>query len=284
MRRRRGLNGVYASGVINSLKNERIRRYRRLRKRSFRYKDRKFLVEGIQGVAQALTYPSKPEAIIVSERGAGALSSYSHLIDGRSIPSFIVDEKVMETLTTTATPQGVVAVCRFIDIDIRELLEAGPATILIANRVRDPGNLGNMVRIADAAGAGGVIVCSESVDIYNPKAVRSTAGSIFHVPVTIVGGVSEVIHEVRRAGYTVFAAEAHDGNNLWEVEWPERVAILMGNEAWGIPEEEEALVDGSVRIPILGKAESLNVSSAAAVLLYEIDRCRDLRMRGEEDA
>ncbi|OFW56010.1 MAG: hypothetical protein A2W01_04615 [Candidatus Solincola sediminis] len=263
--------------MINSVKNERIRRCRRLRKRNFRYKDHKFLVEGIQGVAQALSHPSKPEIIIVNERGAGVLNAYSHLIDGRSIPCFSVDEKIMEVLTTTTTPQGVIAVCHFIDIDLIALLEAQPSLMLIANRVRDPGNLGNMVRIADAAGAGGVIVCSESVDIYNPKTVRSTAGSIFHVPITIAGGAPQVIHEVRRAGYTVFAAEAHEGINSWEVEWPERVAVVMGNEAWGIPEEEEAMFDGSVRIPMLGKAESLNVSSATAVLLYEIQRCRERR-------
>jgi TrmH family RNA methyltransferase len=277
------LDGVCATGVINSVKNERIKRYRRLRKRNFRYKERKFLVEGVQAVAEALACESKPECVIVNERGQILLDSHSHLAAGRGIPSFVVDDKVMETLTTTVTPQGIIAVSCFVDIALPELLSRSPATIVIANRVRDPGNLGNMVRIADAAGAGGMIVCRQSVDIYNPKTVRSTAGSIFHVPLAVGLGASEVIHEVRRAGYTVFAADAHEGTNIWETEWPQRLALVMGNEAWGITEDEGVIFDGMVRIPIKGEAESLNVSSATAVLLYEIERRRGLSEPAGED-
>jgi TrmH family RNA methyltransferase len=278
------LDGVCSTGVINSLKNERIKRYRRLRKRNFRYKDRKFLVEGVQAVGQALAHENKPECVILNERGQVLLDSYSHLITGRGVPNFVVDDKVMETLTTTVTPQGIIAVSHFVHIELAELLSRSPETIIVANRVRDPGNLGNMVRIADAAGAGGMIVCRESVDIYNPKTVRSTAGSIFHIPLAIGMAANEVIHEVRRAGYTVFAAEAHEGTNIWEVEWPRRLALVMGNEAWGIPQDEGAMFDGMVRIPIKGEAESLNVSSATAVLLYEIERCRGLAESAGEDA
>jgi TrmH family RNA methyltransferase len=263
--------------VINSVKNERIKRYRRLRKRNLRYKDGKFLIEGIQAVAEALSFPLKPESIVVNERGRLLLEPYSHLVNGRSIPCLLVDDKVMESLAGTVTPQGILAVSGFIDIDLHTLLASSPSPLLIANRVRDPGNLGSMVRIADAAGVGGLIVCRESVDPYNPKTVRSTAGSLFHVPFCVGLGISEVIHEVRRAGYTVFAAEAHEGMDLWDVEWPERLALVVGNEAWGMPQEEGSLVDVAVNVPMAGKAESLNVASATAVILFELERQRRLK-------
>lgn len=270
------LDGVCTAGVINSLKNERIRRYRRLRKRNFRYKDGKFLVEGVQAVAEALTYAMKPECLIMNDRGMAAMEGYAHLIGARSIPCFIVDDKVMNALTATTTPQGVIAVAPLVDVDLSTLLATRPPTILVANRVRDPGNLGNMVRIGDAAGAGGMVVCRESVDLYNPKTVRSTAGSIFHIPVVVGPSIGEVIQEAKRTGYTVFATQARQGTNVWEAEWPARAMLIMGNEAWGMPEVEEAMVDGIIRVPIIGKAESLNVSAAAAVLLYEIERSRGL--------
>jgi TrmH family RNA methyltransferase len=157
----------------------------------------------------------------------------------------------------------------------------GAATVLVANRVRDPGNLGSMVRIADAAGVGGMVICAESADLYNPKTVRSTAGSLFHIPLAVGDDITTTLRALKENGYVVFAADAHSGTSIWEAEWPRRLALVMGNEAWGIPLEETALADGLVRVPILGRAESLNVSAAAAVLLYEVERRRYAEKNGE---
>ena len=117
-----------------------------------------------------------------------------------------------------------------------------------------------------------MVVCAESADPYNAKTVRSTAGSLFHLPLSVGQDAACVIADLKRHGYAVFAADAHSGTAMWEVEWPGKVALVMGNEAWGIPREEETMVDGVVRIPLIGHAESLNVAAAAAVLLYEIAR------------
>ena len=210
------------------------------------------------------------------------MEAYADVIGERLIPCYSVNDEVMSILSTTVTPQGVLAVSPLVHVALDRLLESGPSTVLVANRVRDPGNLGNMVRIADAAGVEGMVICSGSTDLYNPKTVRSTAGSIFHLPLAVGEGIAETVHHLKRAGYTVFASDAHAGTGMWEVEWPDRLALVMGNEAWGIPEEEEALSDGVVRVPVLGKAESLNVSAAAALLLYEVQRRRAQAKREEE--
>jgi TrmH family RNA methyltransferase len=265
------------SGVINSTKNERIRRYRRLRKKNFRYKERRFLVEGLRAVKEALYSPREIECIICDQRGSEGLEAYADLIRHRDIPCYSVTDEVMTALSTTVTPQGVTAICHMLHMDLAELLDLRPSFLLVANRVRDPGNLGNMVRVADAAGTEGMIICKESVDVYNPKTVRSTAGSIFHLPISIDMDLNEAVHELHESGYTVYAADAHQGTNMWEMEWPDRMALVMGNEAWGMPEEEEALADARVRVPLFGKAESLNVSAASAVLLYEVGKHRGLK-------
>jgi RNA methyltransferase, TrmH family len=260
--------------LIVSPGNERIRRYRRLRKRNFRYREKMFLVEGMQCVAEALLSPHDIECVMCSERGMHALEAYSDIIRERSIPCYEVSDEVISCLTDTVTPQGVIAVSCLVDVGLTDILAAEPTTILVANRVRDPGNLGNMIRIADAAGAGGLVICAESADPYNPKTVRSTAGSLFHLPFSVGMDTSRALGDLKKAGYIVLATDAHSGTVIWEAEWPERLALVMGNEAWGIPSEEEALADKMVRVPLFGKAESLNVSAATAVLLYEAARQR----------
>jgi len=260
--------------VIESPKNERIRQYRRLRKRNFRYREGKFLVEGQQCVAEALLSKYIPECVICSSKGIEAMSAYADVMREMSIPCYTASDEVIDSLSATVTPQGIIAVAPLVHVDLDGMLGNGPETILIANRVRDPGNLGNMVRIADAAGVGGMVVCAESADPYNAKAVRSTAGSLFHIPLSVGENIGTVIEALKKHGYAVFGADAHSGTGMWDVEWPEKVAVIMGNEAWGIPHEEESLVDDLVRVPLIGHAESLNVSAAAAVLLYEIARSR----------
>ncbi len=267
-------DGVRRTGLIESPRNERIRRYRRLLKRNFRHRERKFLVEGIKGVCEAINHPLKPECIICDERGIKALDAYADIIERRDIPCFLTLTSVMTTLSSAVTPPGVMAVMPMMDIGLASLLEAGPTTLVIADRVRDPGNLGAMVRVADAAGAGGMVVCSQSADLYNPKTVRSTAGSIFHLPFCIGLELRDAAYTLKKNGFSIVAANPHAGSEHWEFAWPERTALVLGNEAWGIPIEDKEVVDDMVRVPIFGRAESLNVASAAAVLLYEIERKR----------
>ncbi len=228
----------------------------------------------MQAVAESLSSPHPPECIICDQKGLRALEAFADVLRLRSIPCFQAAPQVLQMLTSTVTPQGIVAVCPMLHLSLKELLALQPEVVLVANRVRDPGNLGNMVRIADASGAGGMVVCAESADLYNPKTVRSTAGSIFHLPLVVGEEAASAMEALRGAGYKIYASDAREGDILWEVRWPERIALVMGNEAWGIPEGEEMMADSRVRIPLSGKAESLNVAVAAAVILFEILRKR----------
>jgi TrmH family RNA methyltransferase len=189
----------------------------------------------------------------------------------------VVDDSALASLSDSVTPAGVVAVCRFVDVPVSSLfLEEGrepvtrPSLVAICADVRDPGNAGTVIRTADAAGADAVVLAGTSVDAYNPKTVRASVGSLFHVPFAVEPDVPAAVAAARAAGLTVLAADGagevdldHAGDLL-----ARRTAWLFGNEAWGLPAEVAALADHRLRIPIHGRAESLNLSTAAALCLY----------------
>jgi TrmH family RNA methyltransferase len=206
------------------------------------------------------------------------------------VPWALVDDRALASLSDSVTPAGLVAVCRFLDVpltslavdeDAPPLVEEGalaPVTkpahrtrlVAICADVRDPGNAGTVIRTADAAGADAVVLAGSSVDAYNPKTVRASVGSLFHLPLVVEPDVEAVVTAARAAGLAVLAADG-DG----EVRLDEAGALLaaptawlFGNEAWGLPAETAALADHRVRIPIHGRAESLNLSTAAALCLY----------------
>jgi TrmH family RNA methyltransferase len=229
-------------------------------------------VEGFKGVEEALKSDHPPYLVACTGRGLEKLNILADIIEARRVPVFLLTEEAMQSVTTTVTPPGILAVVPFMDVDLEEMLKPEPSLLLFAHRVRDPGNMGNLVRIADAAGLGGVMVGKESVDIYNPKTVRSSAGSIFHVPHCPEVDLREAAPILRERGYSLLVADPHRGKSYWEMEWEERAVLVVGNEAWGYTEDEEALADGYVRVPIFGRAESLNVSVAAALIVYEAKR------------
>ena len=182
------------------------------------------------------------------------------------------DEDAIATLSGSVSPQGVVAVCRFLDVPLQIALESRPALVAVAAHIREPGNAGSLVRCADAAGAGAVVFAGSSVEPYNDKVVRASAGSLFHVPIVVASSVADVVRSLQAHGSRVLAADAQGDLSvdalLQQGELCGSVAWMFGNEAWGIPTDERAVADGVVSIPIYGRAESLNVATAAAVCLY----------------
>ncbi len=234
---------------------------------------RLFLVEGPQAVREALL--TRPELIVDVFITQGAMDRHRDLVSLAAENDFqltLATEKVLEEMADTVTPQGVVAVCGFNDVTLSDVLAKKPALIALLHQVQDPGNVGNIIRTADAAGADAVVVTAESVDVFNPKAVRASTGSIFHVPVVVGVNVGETIAALRAAGVTVLATDA-TGQSLSEVRdsgaLAQPVAWLLGNEAHGLSDEDEALADAVVSVPIFGQAESLSLQTAAAVCLYE---------------
>jgi RNA methyltransferase, TrmH family len=187
----------------------------------------------------------------------------------------LVEERALELLSDSVAPAGVVALCRFVDVPLAEAL-SGARLVAICADVRDPGNAGTVVRCADAAGADAVVLAGRSVDLYNPKTVRASVGSVFHLPVAVEPSAEAAVRAARDAGLAVLAADGAGEVGLYDAALAEGLAgptaWLFGNEALGLPPELAELADHRVAIPIHGRAESLNLSTAAALCLYESAR------------
>jgi TrmH family RNA methyltransferase len=223
-------------------------------------------------VAEALASGATITELYVT---APARSRHADLIahaTGAGIPVHVISGEAMSELAQTVTPQGMLAVCGFVDVPLEQVSSAHPRLVAILANVRDPGNAGTVLRTADAAGADGVIFADASVDPYNGKCVRASAGSLFHLPVVAGSRLADTADALRAAGVRIIAADGRAGHSLDDRKVGELlstpVAWLFGNEAWGLPAELLAMADESVAVPIYGKAESLNLAAAAAVCLY----------------
>lgn len=199
----------------------------------------------------------------------------------RDISPWIVDREVIGTLSHTVTPQGVVAVVSDPSVST-EVLSSVDLSLVLAE-VRDPGNAGTLVRTAAAAGAGAVVFSTGCVDPLHPKVVRSAAGALFRVPLVRAAALDEVADRLRRAGTTLVGAAAGARATLYDVDLTAPVALVLGNEAWGLPPSADALLDTRVSIPMPGPIESLNVSTAGAILLFEALRQRGGRLSSGTD-
>ncbi len=250
--------------MITSLKNPKVAATVRLKKRALRQSDRRFLVEGVQGLREAIA----SGAIVDSLFHRGSADEVVEAARRAGVETIEVSEDVMAKLTSTVTPQGVVAVVRFVDVRLEEIA-AEPACVAVLHSVRDPGNAGTVMRSADAAGADAVVFSATSVDVYNPKAVRASAGSLFHLPVVRAADTTGALQELRSRGCRVYAMDAGGEADLYELDLTRPTAFLFGNEAWGLPPEVASLADATVRVPIRGRAESLNLAAAATVCLFE---------------
>ena len=242
-----------------------LRSVRRLRNRRGRELAGEFLAEGRQAVREALVAEGLVTGVIVADP-----SRHADLLKGLDVPVWLGSEAAMRQLSDTVTPQGIVAMCRqprfgWEDVD-------GARLLVICAQVRNPGNAGTVIRCADAFGADGVILTSGSVEVWNPKTVRSSVGSLFHLPILTGIGLADAIAHVRSRGMQVLAADG-DGEPLDLLAasggLAKPSAWLMGNEAWGLPAQDAAMADHVVAIPMWGAAESLNLSSAAAICLYQ---------------
>ncbi len=279
---------------------DRVRDVAKLAGRPVRLRQNRFLAEGPQAAREALRLH------LARVRGGGpgvieelfatgeCVERYPELAEG--IQPRLVTHEVLAAMSSTVTPQGVIAVCANIDVSLDHVLESRPRLIAVMVEVRDPGNAGTILRAADAAGADAVIFTASSVDIYNPKAVRSTAGSLFHLPVVHGVALDELMPRLRAAQIAVLAADGYGdvdldslqdqsarrrlvtsssdstGDNAALLEAP--TAWLFGNEAQGLAPDVVESADHRVAVPIYGQAESLNVGTAATVCLYASARAQ----------
>ena len=256
--------------------NSRVKEARKLSRRSVRTARRHFLADGpkaVEGALGATTYAGE-SCVVEVFATADAADRYADLLAGTDV--VLVDDRAMAALSDSVSPAGVVSVCRPVDVPLGALLETSSPPLVVCADVRDPGNAGTIIRTADAVGAGGVVLTGHSVDPYNAKTVRASVGSLFHLPVAVVTDTAEAVRAVRAAGMDVLAADGAGELDLFDIDerLADNVAWLFGNEAWGLPDDVAALADHRVRIPIAGRAESLNLSTAAAVCLYATARAQ----------
>ncbi|GAB3194875.1 RNA methyltransferase [Nocardioides hungaricus] len=246
--------------------NARLKDIRKLSRRSVRTERRLFLADGPKAVEGALEVPGCVVEVLATR---AATEQYAALAD--AAPRWtLVDDRALAALSDSVTPAGVVAVCRFLDRPLVELVETRPRLVALCADVRDPGNAGTVIRCADAAGADAVVLAGHSVDAYHPKAVRASVGSLFHLPIAVEPDPAAAVRSLQAAGLQVLAADGAGEVDLDEADdlLAAPTAWLLGNEAWGLPAELADLADHRVRIPIHGRAESLNLATAAALCLY----------------
>ncbi len=262
------------SKYIKSKNNPLIRQIQRLAEKRHRLRDRLFFVEGTKFVRDGLV--------------AGWHAEYLLMAESLDIPDFLIEtltnscctrhvlrvpDRLYESVTDTESPQGILAVFEYRHFELKDVLQ-DKRLLLILDCVQDPGNMGTIIRTADAAGFTGVIALQGSVDVYNPKVVRATAGSIFHIPVVTGGNADEIFQKLHESGIRIYAASPGDGHKPYDINLRADAAVVIGNEASGIRDGVLKMSDSTLTLPVPGRAQSLNASVAAGVIMYESVRQR----------
>ena len=255
--------------MIENPKSGRVKRVAALARKKDRLLTGRFLVEGPQSVRELLRFrPELVETVFATTDTEPWQHEIDRLASEQGVELTRTTEPVLAAMAETVTPQGVLAVARIEPPPLEQAI-SGARLVVILYEIRDPGNAGTVLRAADAAGADAVIFAGESIDPWHPKVVRSTTGSLFHLPVVTVPRLADAITAVRTAGLAVLAADVH-GAELAPADpaLTSPVAWVFGNEARGLAESDRALADRALRLPIYGEAESLNLATAASVCLY----------------
>ena len=259
--------------MLENPRSPRVRAVAKLTKRSARQETGLFLLEGPQAAREALAY--RPDTVVELYATPTAMERHQDVRDAARAAGLDIEyttEAVLDAMADTVTPQGLIAVAHQFPASIKQIFADAPRLIAICEEVRDPGNLGTIIRAADAAGADAVVLTGRTVDLYNPKVVRATTGSLFHIPISVGGELGAVRERAHAAGLRIIAADVK-GEDLLQARaagaLAEPTAWLFGNEAHGLSDENLALADLALRLPIYGSAESLNLATAASVCLYE---------------
>ena len=288
--------------LITSVNNQRVKEVANLKQKKYRTESGTFFVEGLRAVQEAVQYADVTE-LFYTEAEAGRLDVVLEAAESvtadtkeksenkknannnnagtakkrneaaNGIRMYQVDEKVMAKLSDTKAPQGVLAVIRTPEQNLRQLRPGtasdNNAPVIILDRVQDPGNLGTIIRTADAVGALGLILLEGCVDAYSPKVVRASMGSLFHLPVVQDVTAEEALTWCYRNGYEPAATALKNAQNVYKADISKKMAFLFGNEANGVAEELQAAAETRLFIPMAGLAESMNVAMAAGIILFE---------------
>lgn len=253
--------------TLTSLKNDLVKRAASLKMKKYRQKEGLFLLEGKRAVEEALASRWTLRALFFTRLTEG----WERRAEESTLPWYEVPLPVLQKITATEDPQSVAAL---VEIRQENLDSFAPerGLVLVLDQIRDPGNLGTLIRTADALGAAGVVLLEDTADLYNPKVVRSTMGSLFHLPVCTGVKAGEMETWCRKNGYALWATALEGAEDVTKLQWPAKTALVLGSEAEGVSPEILAAADQKVKIPMAGQAESLNVAVAGGIVMFEAAR------------
>jgi TrmH family RNA methyltransferase len=263
--------------LMTSRQNPRIVAARQLAERKHRRQQGRFLVEGVKLLELALRASARPHsAFVCYQQLAPDAAGLLERLHAAGAELFPVSPAVMQALAEREAAEGLVATFDLWEASLDDLRLAGSDLVLVLDRLQDPGNLGTLIRTADAVGAAGVVLLEPCVDPFDPKVVRGSMGSIFHVPLVRTSDAAATLAALHGRGLRIVAADAHRGVDWGDELWQGGVALALGNEARGLSPDVIPHIDAWVRLPIPGQAESLNVAVAGGVLMYAWVRQRGM--------
>lgn len=254
--------------IIESSSNKLVKEVKSLFRKKNRDKTGLYLVEGINMVAEILDNKLDYRALIYSDKLReiqGGEEVYRALSGREDV--YQVTNEIFQDLSDTLTPQGVLGICRKKDYDLGDI-GAGNTSYIFLDGLQDPGNMGTIIRTAEAFGLGGIILNKGSVDPYNPKVVRATMGSIFRLPIYYVDDPKSDLARLKERGFRVLATSLESSNSIRQVDFRKTI-IVIGNESLGVSDDLYDLADQRIKIEMLGKSESLNAAVAASIIMYE---------------
>lgn len=257
--------------LIESTQNNKVQMWNKLKKKKERDRQAMYFIEGIKLVKEAIQYNQDIDIIIFNYKQELS-ESIVDLAREKKIDTVAVSNDIFIKLAETESPQGVLAVIKKKEGSLEQIINENN-TFLLIDEVQDPGNLGAIIRSADSAGISSIIIGDNTVDLYNQKVIRSTMGSLFHLPI-INYNITNVIKLLKQKNIKVLGTSPRAEQIYFETDISENIAILVGNEANGLSEDRLGQVDQMISIPIVGQAESLNVAMATSVILYEHVRQR----------
>ena len=261
---------------ISSPENALIKHIKQLSRRKYRDKHEEYMIEGVRILFDALENEQTIKYAVFTDtlyHTAGGEKLLTQLME-QDIKLYRIPDKLYGEIAETESPQGIMAILPRTQINIEELQKKENGFYVLLDRIQDPGNLGTIIRTADGAGVDAILLTAGCVDLYNPKTIRATMGSIFHLPILLIEDSQEAIDFLKNNQIKILTTSLDAVSYHYEIDCRQSVAIVVGNEANGVSSTWMDAADALVKIPLQGKAESLNVSVAAAIVLYEALRQR----------
>ena len=258
---------------IKSKDNDKVKYTKALLKPKGRNKEKKFIIEGFRILTLALECDAKLEYVFINEvfEKKQEHKEFLDLLESKNIKIYKTSNKIFLDMVDTENTQGILGVLKYKERNLVDNINNDDKFVLILDRIQDPGNMGTIIRTADSAGVDAIILLKGCVDIYNPKVIRSTMGSIFDMNI-INATQDEAVEFLKKNGFNIVSSYLHTDNYYHQTEYGDKVALVIGNEANGINDDLISVSDKLVKIPIYGKAESLNAAISSAILMYEIKK------------